>query len=99
MKNVWQDYASSIQNTAGNLVTAAGQPVPVAVQEIAAAFVALQQARHQADYDIGATITQGQADTDVMRAEVAFLDWSTIRIDPAAATFLIELLCRGIPRR
>jgi hypothetical protein len=53
----------------------------------------------QADYDTSATITQAQADTEVMRAESAFLDWSVVQADPATETFLAELLCRGIPKR
>ena len=69
------------------------------VKPNAAEFVALQQARYQADYEIAATITQAQADTDVMRAELAFLDWAAVQADPSAATLLAELLCRGIPKR
>lgn len=76
-----------------------GQLIPQGLQDIASAFVVLQQARHQADYDTGATITPAQADIDVMRAEVAFLDWAAVHGDPAADTFLAELLCRGIPKR
>jgi uncharacterized protein (UPF0332 family) len=98
MKTVCQDYIKLAAGPAGQLVLA-GQVVPQGVQDIASAFVALQQARHQADYDTGAIITQAQADTDVMRAELAFLDWTAIQLDPAAATFLAELLCRGIPKR
>jgi hypothetical protein len=61
--------------------------------------VALQQARFQADYDTGAQVTQAQAQTDVQRAESAFATWAAGQADPAAATFLAELLCRGIPKR
>ena len=92
MKAVCQDYATLTSNPAG-------QVVPQGIKDIASEFVALQQARHQADYDTSATITQAQADTDVMRAESAFLDWPVVQADPATETFLAELLCRGIPRR
>src|SRR5689334_19002450 len=76
MKKVCQGYATLIPNGIGQLVTPQGQLVPQGIKNIASEFVALQEARHQADYDIGATITPAQADLDVMRAELAFLDWA-----------------------
>jgi hypothetical protein len=98
MKAVCQDYAKLTPGATGQL-TLAGQLVPQGIKDIAVEFVALQQARHQADYDTAATLTQGQADTDVMRAESAFLNWAAVQADPASDTFLAELLCRGIPKR
>ncbi|HEY3969144.1 MAG TPA: hypothetical protein VGM05_31630 [Planctomycetaceae bacterium] len=97
MKNVCQDYAR-LTPIGGQLVLA-GQLIPQGIQNIASEFVALQQARHQADYDTAAAVTQAQAQTDVMRAEIAFLDWQTVQVDPAAEAFLGELLFRGIPKR
>ncbi|MGO9111376.1 MAG: hypothetical protein ACLP9L_19285 [Thermoguttaceae bacterium] len=99
MKTVCQEYVTLSPNRAGQLITATGQLIPPHLQELASEFVSLQQARHQADYDTGAVITQAQADTDVMRAELAVLDWAAVQADPAADTFLAELLCRGIPKR
>ncbi len=99
MKNVCQEYGRLNMNAAGQLVTAAGQVIPSGLKAIASEFVVLQEARHQADYNTGATITQAQADTDVMRAELAFLDWAAVQADPSADTFLAELLCRGIRNR
>lgn len=98
MRQVCQDYVALTANAAGQLVMG-GQVVPPGVQNIATEFVALQQARHQADYDTAVLITPAQAQTDVTRAELAFLDWGAVQADPAADTFLAELLCRGIPRR
>jgi hypothetical protein len=73
MRLVCQEYARLTPNAAGILLLA-GQIVPRAIQDIATAFVALQQARHQADYDTGALIVQLQAQADVTRAENAFHD-------------------------
>src|SRR5206468_2246310 len=98
MRRVCQDYASLTPNAVGQLIMG-GQIVPPGVQNIATEFVALQQARHQADYDIAALITQAQAQADVMRAKLAFIDWGVVQADPATVAFLAELLCRGIPRR
>jgi hypothetical protein len=99
MKAVCQEYASVPYNATGAYVTPAGQPFPQRIWDIATAFVALQAARHEADYNTGTTLTPVQADTDVMRAEAAFIDWTAVSGDPAAAVFLAELFCRGIPKR
>ncbi|MBY0522912.1 MAG: hypothetical protein K2R98_05920 [Gemmataceae bacterium] len=99
MRNVCQDYRKLIPDATGQLLTPAGEIVPRGLQDVASEFVALQEARHQADYNAGVAVAHVEADTDVMRAEVAFIDWQAVRTDPAAATFLAELLCRGIPKR
>jgi hypothetical protein len=99
MKAVCQEYADLSPNSTGQYVMAAGQVIPQQVWDIASAFVALQQARLRADYDTSIRLTHAQAETEVMRAEVAFLDWAGVQSDPAADTFLVELLCRGIPKR
>jgi hypothetical protein len=99
MKNVCQEYSRSTLNASGQYTTPAGQAIPGQVRDIARAFSLLQEARHRADYDMEVTILHAHADAEVMRAEVAFLDWTAMQGDPAADTFLAELLCRGIPRR
>lgn len=98
MRKVCHDYALLPANPAGNVIFA-GQPVPKGIQDIAIEFEALQDARHAADYDTTLTITQSQAQSDVARAENVFALWNAARTDPAAITFLIELLCRGLPKR
>lgn len=98
MKTVCQTYADLVPNAGGQLVLE-GQIVPQGIQNIATQFIALQKARHQADYDFLAVTTQAQAQTDVTRAEVVFLDWEAVKADPASDVFLTELLCRGMPRR
>ncbi len=99
MRSVCVEYAALRPNPAGNLLSAAGQLVPTGIRDIASEFVALQDARHQADYDTATVIIQRIADLDVMRAESAFIDWAAVQSDPAADTFLAELFCRGIPGR
>jgi hypothetical protein len=97
MRNVCQEFAKLAPNAAAQLATATGEIVPPGIKEIASEFVALQQARAQADYETAATFTQQQAQADVQRAESAFAGWLTVQADPAADTFLAELLCRGTP--
>ncbi len=99
MKAVCQEYVKLTANSAGEYVTATGETVNGLVRNIAAEFVSLQEARHRADYDTGVTILHAEADVEVMRAEVAFIDWDLVRVDASAATFLAELFCRSIPRR
>ena len=98
MKTVCQEYAKLTLNPAGQFMLG-GQSVPQQIKDIASAFIALQEARHQADYDTAVVLKQAQAQTHVLRAEVAFLDWQAVQADPAASAFLAELLYRGIPRR
>ena len=62
MRLVCQDYANLKPNHAGQLVTSTGEIVPPQVRDIAREFVALQQARYQADYDTAAIITHAQAE-------------------------------------
>ena len=99
MRNVCLEYAGLPLNAAGQSITPAGQAIPRQIRDIANAFEVLQTARHRADYDTAVTLSHPVADGEVMLAEVAFLDWAAVQGDPAADTFLAELLCRGIPRR
>jgi hypothetical protein len=99
MKIVCQEYARLTPNAVGQLIAPSGEIVPKEIKDLATEFGALQQARLDADYDTAAVITPAQAQADVQRAVGAFTNWAAIRADPAADTFLAELLCRGIPKR
>ena len=69
------------------------------VRQIAAAFIALHEAREQADYDDGATIQHTEALAAVQQAETAFQAWLTAQADSSSVAFLQELLCRSIIKR
>jgi uncharacterized protein (UPF0332 family) len=92
MKEFCRSYRRPDTNSIGSVV-------PAQLRQIAFEFIALQDARHQADYDTGVSVTHGQADIDVMRAETAFLDWAAIQSHPEATNFLQELFCRSIMKR
>ena len=79
-KQTWQDWH-------GNQ-----QPVPLAIQKIASAFVDLQEERHTADYDNHEqwTVTEVQAALDTARS--AFQQWQSIRTDPMAGNYLLAML-------
>jgi hypothetical protein len=100
MRAVCKDYAVLKPNHSGQIVLlSSGQAVPQGIVEIASTFESLQQARHKADYDTAAHFTQPESQFNVLKAELAFLDWAAVQGDPAADTFLAELLCRGIAKR
>lgn len=59
---------------------------------VASAFVDLQEARHQADYDLSRSVTRQEALDLVTSAEEAFHRWQDIRKQPDAKAFLVMLL-------
>ena len=76
-----------------------GQPVPAEVQRIADSFVQLQNARHKADYNVKDSVTPVEAQTFVQMARGTFSDWGAVAANPAADTYLTELLVGGIKER
>ena len=62
---------------------------------VAAAFVDLQQARHEADYDTARRFTRKEVLDLVDRTEQAFRDWNCVRRSAQADTFLAGLLAFG----
>ena len=62
---------------------------------VAAAFVNLQQARHEADYDPARRFTRKEVLDLVDRTEQAFRDWNGVRRSAQADTFLAGLLAFG----
>jgi hypothetical protein len=75
----------------------AGSTVPIQLQEVAQAFVSLQEARHEADYNMSRSFTRLEALDIVDLAEQDFADWQTIRKSLPADVFLTALLAnRGM---
>ncbi len=62
--------------------------VPARLQSVATAFVDLQQARHEADYNLEKTFTRSEALALLGQVEQAFEDWGTIRKDDYARLYL-----------
>lgn len=56
------------------------------------AFVELQEARHQADYNLAKTWNRLAAVTHVATARNAFASWQTIRRSPNTAVFIAAML-------
>jgi uncharacterized protein (UPF0332 family) len=69
-----------------------GLPIPPQLQTLAATFVELQQARHEADYNVAARFTRVEAEDLIGLARQAFHDWPTLRTDDASQMYLSALL-------
>jgi uncharacterized protein (UPF0332 family) len=71
-------------------------PVPPEIIRVATAFVALQEARHEADYDLAKLIARDDARRLVSQADQAFTDWNVASADATNADmcelFLASLL-------
>jgi uncharacterized protein (UPF0332 family) len=67
-------------------------PLPAELRAVATAFIDLQDARHQADYDNTKTWTVTRVSVKIADAESAFENWKKIRTDPAANEYLLSLL-------
>ena len=72
-------------------------PVPVELELVAAVFVLLQEARHEADYDNSKTWSSSDVLGFIADTREAFENWTAIRADPAANEYLLSLLI-GIKR-
>ena len=69
-----------------------GLPLQSQLVSIARAFVDLQEARHQADYNTYRTVKKQEALHHVQLADKALQDWDLIRKTPQADAFLTGLL-------
>ena len=69
-----------------------GLPLQDEIAMVAAAFVDLQQYRHEADYDMGRRFTRLEVLSIVSDAKRAFADLGEVRNSVQADTFLVSLL-------
>jgi len=67
-------------------------PLDLNFVQVLQAFVDLQEARHQADYDLTKICSRLDAVSHVQIARQAFSDWESIRKTPNASTFMAALL-------
>ncbi len=92
-------YAHGDMNTVSKAVAAGNFPksinplkatfaVPPKLQSVAKTFVDLQQARHEADYNLGKTFTRSEALALISQVKQAFTDWEDVRKDHYARLYL-----------
>ena len=91
MKQVCEEYSKVTLMPGGAILPQ--------LKAIGAAFVELQQARHDADYDTAAPLGHAEADQKVGAAEKAFRDWAACQADPSSGTFLTDLFLKSVLRR
>jgi hypothetical protein len=86
--------ATAFAKGSPNKMTAAlaGVALPAVLRRVAAAFVDLQQARHEADYNVGRRYTRKEVLGLVEEAEAAFQCWQRVRSTLPADAFLVALL-------
>ncbi len=90
MKEVCQQF--SLPRPPDALVSLLPQPIEPDLRAVAASFVALQEARHEADYDFAMTFTRIDALQKIERARAVFRSWQAIRSNANATVFLAALL-------
>jgi uncharacterized protein (UPF0332 family) len=66
------------------------RPVSAELKVVTEAFLDLQEARHEADYDVGARLTRSDALSAVITAEAAFRGWDRVKPEEAHV-FLVAL--------
>lgn len=68
------------------------RPVPPELRQVASAFVNLQEARHEADYDLSRRFSRSEALDLIEVSEKATEAWREIRNTSEAQIFLTALL-------
>ena len=72
-----------------------GQRLQPKLIKVAEAFVDLQQARHDADYNLALRFSRRDVLDLINQADQAVVDWRDVRNTDAADTFLVGLLAFG----
>lgn len=92
MKSVSNAFASGAPPAVWQ--PAAG-PISRDLRKVAETFVELQEARHEADYDLTRSWTKQEAMDLVARTRQAFEAWTRVRSSQAAGTYLVALLAKS----
>jgi hypothetical protein len=75
-----------------SLAAVLGGPVPADLRSVADAFLELQQARHEADYNLSRTFTRAEVRGFITKTRAAFHRWEAVRTSEAARLYLAALL-------
>ena len=90
LKSVSRAFANPQPNQLPNLT--GGAPVPPDLQVVANAVIDLQEARHEADYNVGQRFSRFEANNLIAQATAAFQAWQRVRTNPIARNYLAALL-------
>jgi hypothetical protein len=97
MKQVCKEYSGA--TVAAGVLTTRSVTIAPQLRDIGTAFVDLQQARHDADYDTATPLVHPDADLKVITAENAFRDWAACQADPSSGVFLTDLFLKSVLKR
>lgn len=96
MKAVCASYAkaSNVQSFNQQIGPLLLFPLDPLLMDVAEAFVLLQEARHEADYDVYVVYNRQDTTSNIRMAEDAFTAWRGVRSTDNAKVFLVDLLLR-----
>jgi hypothetical protein len=75
-----------------SIAAALAGPIPADLRLVAEAFLELQQARHEADYDLSRSFTRADVQGLITKTRDAFHGWEAVRTSEAARLYLASLL-------
>ncbi len=88
----WRIFPGGFETRLGEDWHGNQQAVPPALQQVASAFVDLQDERHTADYDNHEQWSPTDVQTILDSAHSAFQNWQSIRTHPMAGNYLLMML-------
>lgn len=91
MKDVAKSFASGVLNSRVSDIVAASD-LPDDLKQVASAFVELQEARHEADYDLARRFVRSEVNDLLDLAAQAIGAWDRDRMTREARVFLLCLL-------
>jgi hypothetical protein len=92
-------FKSGTGSLPGHISAVFSGTIPLELRQVANTFVALQEARHQADYDLQSTFTRADTQALIASAGQAFVDWETswrILLQTLFSIFSYPPCCCGI---
>jgi len=89
---IMKDVSNSVWRNSWRGWSTPSPVVPPELEPVAEAFVKLQEARQQADYDNAKTWESMAVQAKITDAQAAFENWGIVRTHPAANEYLLSLL-------
>jgi hypothetical protein len=89
---IMKDVSNAVWRSSWRGWSVPSPAVPPELQAVAEAFVDLQEARQQADYDNSRTWKSTDVRAIVTNTQRAFANWAEVRTHPAANEYLLSLL-------
>lgn len=90
MKRISSAFAGG--NLPSSMKSALTGAAPPDIRLVAETFVDLQQARHEADYDLSRSFTRAEVTDLIHRTRTAFARWNAVRTSDPARVYLTLLL-------